>query len=1055
MDQQVDRLYKKTRAGKAVLFLGAGASMGTGIPNGIELAHRLQKEFNINLSSDDLIETCTQVLDTPGINRSDVEDYIRLQLDKQPLDAHKKLPLNQWQAIFTTNFDDLVETAYRSFTARKQRCEPVFSSDFSRRQSDYVDLVRLFKLMGCVSGHAGDSQMVLSRSDYNRKLRRRGSLLRLLYDFVKDGTIIYAGYSFRDQIARDILDEVIDEVGIDRLPWGWALMPEWDDGIEQFLRQRKVIPLKITFEDFLDNLLAAARDKEDDQSFRNVSITVSGFPIDIAEYDFKMYSREFQVLHDEIGQDTTPDSVSAKRDYLEGKIDLWIGITREWAFNRPVCQQIEKLVLKQLDGSSNEFRIPIVLVQGPAGAGKSTVVRSVAYNIYRNFGFPTILLHVENDEIDYKVIDTFSRHIEESLPVDVRIKRRPPTVIVVDEAAAHIQDIRRLPQYLKSRGIPALILAVARENEWEAAQGEHPISTTAKIRVSDLLDITAGEPNDLITHLRKLGVLVSSQDNKYWQMRIAREYENSFATTLYQLAEPTRPPLNKAIIDEYVKLSPLAKQAYQFVCVFYQYSIPLDLELLARSLGHSYEHFIDAVYDSATRGVIIEEPSEYDDIRFRARSRLIAERVVLEVFSTETAWLTDVCTVIKACLPNNSNEVKTIRNMLIRRIGPRGAEPKDFLLVKEAFQAALDAGIRDSTTLHHFALLLADQEAFDDAERYALEALAVLDDDQVLAHFKTESRQNLNNTLGMILAKRAIKENILGNEVHATELFERAVTYFRAARSGEFSNAYPYYSEAWMFYQRARSSVGTNAIKYIAQAFQVLDDAEGNVADDDIAPIKEMEAKLVRFLSDFNNLNTLFEQLRSQDGPTVAYLKARYASTDENDKYSKERAYAIITDSIQKAPNHVPSLRLAAYLHHKIFPDDFLEWKNLLDRLYSFEETPRQCSTLFNLGYANCQIGNYNEAMRYFEELELESTGHPKRSYIVEIVREGEKERRLIGHVIDVSSSTGGWLRSEVIAKSVKFIPRAQKFTVQKGQSVTFSLALNYRGTLAINLRPL
>lgn len=1053
MDPQIARLYRKARSGKAVLFLGAGTSEGAGVPSGMELAHLIQKEFNVNHGNDDLIETCTHVLDTPGINRTDVEDFIRSQLDKQPSNAQKKLPLNRWQAIFTTNFDDLVETAYRNCTAREQRCEPIFSTDFSRRQSDYLDFVRLFKLMGCVSGHTEDSQMALSRSDYNRKLRRRGGLFRLVYDFAKDGTIIYVGYSFRDLIARDILDEVADEVGIDRLPWGWALLPEWDAGMEQLLRQRKVLPLKITFENFLVETLATSGDTVDVQPLRSITITVSGVPIEVGEHDFKMYSREFQILHDETGRDTVPDSVGAKRDYLEGKIEAWIGITRGWAFARPVCDQIQKLVLKCLDGT-NEFKVPIVLIRGPAGAGKSTIVRSVAYNIYRTFGFPTILLHIENDQVDYKVIDTFSRQIEEGLAAAGKAKRRPPTLIVVDEAAAHIQDIRRLPQYLKSRGIPALLLAVARENEWVLAQGEQPISAAAEVSVSDRLDITAGEPVDLINHLRRLGVLVSSQNDTYWQARIEHEYENSFATTLYQLAEPTRPPLNKAIIDEYGKLSPIAKQAYQFVCVFYQYNIPLDLELLARSLGCSYERFVESVYAPATLGVIVEEPSEGGDIRFRTRSRLVAERVVLHVFGADTAWLTDVCAVIKACLPHNSNEVKTIRNMLIHRIGPRGAEPKDLSLVSQAFQAALDAGIRDSATLHHFALLLADQEDFDKAERYALESLTVLDDDRVRTHFKTESRQNLHNTLGMILAKKALKEENIGAEELASELFERAVTYFRAARSGEFANSYPYYSEAWMFYQRARSSVGSAAIKHIAEAFQVLDEAEGNVADDDIAPIKEMEAKLVRFLSEFSNLNELLDQLRPREGTTVRYLEARYASTKGGDVYSKERAYSIITDSIMKAPSHIPSLRLASYLHHILYPEDFTGWKALLDRLYSLEEPRRQCSTLFNLGYAICQLGDYNEAMRYFEELELESTGHPRRSHIVEIVRDGQKERRLNGHVLTMPSVTEGWLKSEVIANDVKFIPRIQKFTVQKGQAVTFLLALNYRGALAVDLRP-
>jgi len=698
--------------------------------------------------------------------------------------------------------------------------------------------------------------------------------------------------------------------------------------------------------------------------------------------------------------------------------------------------------------------VPVLLLCGPAGAGKSTIARVVAHRIYRSEGIPTIFLHPENDQVDCLVIDSLSRQIEAVLAAASQPKGRKPILIVIDEAAAHIQDVRRLPQYLASRGIPALILAVARENEWGVARGEYPLAHLIQMSVDDTLDSEASEPLALVRHLRGLDVLVSAYADNYWEARISREFENSFATALYQLAEPTRPPLTKAIRDEYDKLSPLVKQAYRHVCIFYQFGIPIDLELLARSLGCSYERFTDSVYDPATRGLIVEDDSGTRDIRFRARSRLVAERVVAYVYPGETSWLDDLCSLIRACLPNNANEVKTIRNMLIHRIGPRGAEPKDLCAVTQAFQSALDGGLQDSALLHHFALLLADQEQFDGADGYAQDALAVIDDSNALIHFKTESRQNLHNTLGMIAAKHGLKQVNLGATNQASELFEQAVIHFRAARAGEFANAYPYYSEAWMLFQRARSSEGITAIAHIAKAFQVLDEAEGNVADDDMASISEMEAKLVRFLSDFQNFDTALQMLSESDAPTAAYLDARYAAVDGWQGYRTEEAYRIVTAALAKTPDHAPCLRLTCHLHHILYPENFSGWKDMLERLLNLEADRRYCSTLFNLGYAACQLGKYNEAQPYFEELEQESTGHPRRSRTVKIVKDGEEDRRLGGLVLAIRSPTEGWLKSEELMTNIKFIPRAQKFTVKKGDPVTFSLALNYRGFLASDLRP-
>lgn len=103
MSQQVERLFKKARAGKAVLFLGAGASVGSGAPGGEELTRLICDEFLDSTSiPGDFIEACTRVLDTDGVDRVDLEDFIRKQLDLTPSPYHALLSGNRWQAIFTT-----------------------------------------------------------------------------------------------------------------------------------------------------------------------------------------------------------------------------------------------------------------------------------------------------------------------------------------------------------------------------------------------------------------------------------------------------------------------------------------------------------------------------------------------------------------------------------------------------------------------------------------------------------------------------------------------------------------------------------------------------------------------------------------------------------------------------------------------------------------------------------------------------------------------------------------------------------------------------------------
>jgi hypothetical protein len=145
VDPQRARLFSKAKKGKAVLFIGAGASHVAGAPLGGELAAQVHQEFLPGLPnpSQDLIEVCSKVLDTPGVDRATVEEFIRSKLDFQPSPTHRALCRNRWQAIFTTNYDDLIETAYRTTPDRRQRCDAFFGREFSRSQSDYIDVVRL------------------------------------------------------------------------------------------------------------------------------------------------------------------------------------------------------------------------------------------------------------------------------------------------------------------------------------------------------------------------------------------------------------------------------------------------------------------------------------------------------------------------------------------------------------------------------------------------------------------------------------------------------------------------------------------------------------------------------------------------------------------------------------------------------------------------------------------------------------------------------------------------------------------------------------------------
>ena len=1054
------RLFRKVKQGKAVLFLGAGTSQIAGAPSGHDLARLVHNEFigGANPTNTDFIEVLTQIINTLGIDRKAVEDFMISKLNVKPTQTHFDMCRIRWKALLTTNYDDIVETAYRNAPIRAQdRCELVFNNRFSRTESEYLDIVKLFKLMGSVNGTDRDSRMALSRSDYHRKIQQRDGILRLVKDFAKDGTIIYAGYSFTDLIIIDILNEIREEIPVDEMPWGWAILTDWDEKTEQMLRERRILPLKTTFEEFINHAVNEI-DKVEPEETSNVFVTVAGTTIEIPKVDLTMYRRQFDFCHDDLGNVTITDRNQAVREFLEAQSDPWIGIIAGWAFerkkNREITNGIRQILDKPLDG-----KCPIILVLGPAGSGKSIAARMLACEIYSKDEIPTLLLNTETEQIDYRVIDSYTRFINETVEAAQKIRRRLPILIIIDEAAARMQDVRRLPQYLVSRGIPAIIVAFARENEWRQAEGDIPIKVEAIYNLPDQFEDDE-EAELLIKHIRRIGVLESAQNNEYWLNLVKTDYEYSFWNTLYYLADPTRPPLTQSVCNEYDRLLSVAQIAYRYICSFYRFGVPLDLELVARSLHRSYAEFVQSVYDPASLGVIIElaQPS---GTRYRSRTRMVAEKIAAYIYQDTDDWLSDIKHIVSNVIPNNVNEVETIRNLLIRRLGPNGTQkitPADKLI--PIFEAAFEAGMHDSATLHHCALLLLAKNDFDRSEYYLGQAMEVLNNPWELPHFKTEWRQMIDNSLAGVISRKGFALQSSGQEEEAEKQFQRAIILYRRARHGEFPTSYPFYGEAWMLFRQSANVEGIKRLALIAQALEVIDQAEGNIDNEGQSSLAELESKILSTLSEIPSLGQVLGELIAKGEECGGYLQARYQLNifQPDDRVSQsilEKAYSNLIETLDITPNHIPCLRLAARLHRKIYPYDWDGWWAILRRRERLEGTVLPNSLLYDLAFAATQCGDYPNARVYFERLEMESSGHPRRSGIINTIKDKDKDRRIVGEVKHGFTKTAGWLRCDTIGQDIRFYPLRQKFKVEAGQNITFVIALNYRGFLAIELRPL
>ena len=178
-----EALVADIRAGNAVLFLGAGASIGAESVDGrrplsgLELRDALVQRFlGGKFANDDLV--WVSELAIAETNLGTVQNYVaELFADLNPAEFHKLLPTFKWRGFATTNYDRLVERTYEVVGNRAQHLVPFISNrdrvDEKLRSSDHLGLL---KLHGCTT-RTHDPEL----PRYNQKLWIEDFLLSVVY----------------------------------------------------------------------------------------------------------------------------------------------------------------------------------------------------------------------------------------------------------------------------------------------------------------------------------------------------------------------------------------------------------------------------------------------------------------------------------------------------------------------------------------------------------------------------------------------------------------------------------------------------------------------------------------------------------------------------------------------------------------------------------------------------------------------------------------------------------------------------------------------------------
>jgi len=262
-----EELYNYIISGNCVLFVGAGASIEAGAPSAQEMARELSKKYLQGQHQEEPLSKVASYIETkPGLGRRLVVDYLINRLSPlKPSKAHLLLPKFRWAAIYTTNYDTLIEQAYERVGVKYK---PIMSScDLVIDMTDYYSYVLLYKPHGCISRpSSSEAPLVITEDDYYSATDNRKAIYRQLEVHKYRSVFLFIGYSFSDFNLSQIWFEVSKELG--RFSqWAYALWPNCSKVQRLTWRARNVELIDAQFGEFMTELSSISSEKREEQEF--------------------------------------------------------------------------------------------------------------------------------------------------------------------------------------------------------------------------------------------------------------------------------------------------------------------------------------------------------------------------------------------------------------------------------------------------------------------------------------------------------------------------------------------------------------------------------------------------------------------------------------------------------------------------------------------------------------------------------------------------------------------------------------------------------------------
>lgn len=722
---------------RVVVVLGAGASMecknarGRKPPDSIKLRDALAKKFlGTEKEARDLMTVAEMAISNGAGEPLVFEEIAKLLGDFPPSEAHLKICEFSWRGLVTTNYDTLIEEAYRLNSARKQTCLPFVkdAEPYDDRLQAEAYPVPLLKLHGCINHRLDrDIPLVLSHEHYNRFRKNREKLLQRLQHWAESSVLVFIGYKLADSHIRDL----IYDIDPGRRPQWYIVTPDADEHDKKYWLRKNVDLIKSTFGDLIFSL-----DDEIKPLFRSLpNAKVS---------ENEPYTRHFRKF--EAGSDYLKSTIGSDIFYVHSGIPFdelspskfysgydqgWCGIIRKFDFPR---KEGEKLLYSALDESQNSV-VRFYLLTGAAGAGKTIALKRAAFDA------ATAL-----DELVFWLSEAGAVRPEFFQELYELTGKR--TILFVDQISLHSDMILQTLESASLRDIPLTIIAAEREADW----GSYCSKLEEKYppEMFSLRALSEREAEDLVELLdrhKSLGLL--AEKTKKEQIEEFLRDDRSDRQLLVALHELTQgKPFEDIVLDEYMKVLPeTARRLYLDIATIHQFGVIARAGAISRISGIRFEDFENEFFRPLQNIVKITHHKYTGDKGYITRHSHVARIVFGVACKTDEEISSQIVRIITGLDSGFTSDARVIEEICKGRI--IASQFSDISHAREVFDIACEVSPGSAFLFQQAAIMEYQHKngSFERAENLANKARSLDDNNHIYIHTLAEiSRRKANES---------------------------------------------------------------------------------------------------------------------------------------------------------------------------------------------------------------------------------------------------------------------------------------------------------------------